>query len=160
MKASATAQEWVLLAYRLPREPSTPRIAVWRKLERLGVARLLDSLVALPRDNRTQEQFEWLAEEIVEAGGEATVWFAVPGGQAQQRELSAAMVRRIAEEYKEVIRSAAGAEDMTPAARRRTLVRLQRELRAIESRDFFPPPERDKAQRVLQRLASTVDVPA
>ena len=25
-------QRWVLLAYRLPREPSTPRIALWRKL--------------------------------------------------------------------------------------------------------------------------------
>src|SRR5258708_1839751 len=30
--------QWVFLAYRLPREPSTPRIAVWRKLRRLGIA--------------------------------------------------------------------------------------------------------------------------
>src|SRR4051794_2516342 len=29
-------EEWVLLAYRLPRVPSTPRSAVWRKLKRLG----------------------------------------------------------------------------------------------------------------------------
>ena len=27
--------EWVLLVYRLPREPSTPRIALWRSLGRL-----------------------------------------------------------------------------------------------------------------------------
>ncbi len=40
--------EWVLLSYRLPREPSTPRIAVWRKLKRLGVAQISDGLVALP----------------------------------------------------------------------------------------------------------------
>ena len=32
------ADDWVLLAYRLPRVPSTPRSAVWRKLKRLGVA--------------------------------------------------------------------------------------------------------------------------
>jgi hypothetical protein len=44
---------WVLLAYRLPREPSNPRVGVWRKLERLGVARLGDGLVALPADART-----------------------------------------------------------------------------------------------------------
>src|SRR5262249_39018906 len=31
---------WVLLAYRLPREPSTPRIAVWRRLRRLGALQL------------------------------------------------------------------------------------------------------------------------
>ena len=41
------AEDWVLLAYRLPRVPSTPRSAVWRKLKRLGVAQLGDGLVAL-----------------------------------------------------------------------------------------------------------------
>ncbi len=34
-------QDWVLLAYRLPREPSTPRIALWRRLRRLGAAQVL-----------------------------------------------------------------------------------------------------------------------
>jgi hypothetical protein len=29
---------WVLLSYRMPREPSTPRITIWRKLKRLGIA--------------------------------------------------------------------------------------------------------------------------
>jgi hypothetical protein len=153
-------REWVLLAYRLPREPSTPRIAVWRKLERLGVARLLDGLVALPRDDRTQEQFEWLADEVTDAGGEATVWFGVPGGRAQQRDLAAAMTRRVADEYRTLIGSAADAEPLAPAARRRALARLQRVLRAVEARDFFPPPERDQARRALQRLTSIVDVPA
>jgi hypothetical protein len=32
--------EWLLLCYRMPREPSTPRITVWRKLSRLGVLKL------------------------------------------------------------------------------------------------------------------------
>ena len=62
------------MAYRLPREPSTPRIALWRKLRRLGVVQLVDGLVALPADARTKEQLEWLAEEVLDAGGEATVW--------------------------------------------------------------------------------------
>src|SRR4051794_9204915 len=31
----STRTSWVLLAYRLPREPSTPRIALWRKLRAL-----------------------------------------------------------------------------------------------------------------------------
>ena len=45
--ASSTS-EWVLLAYRIPREPSTPRISVWRKLRRLGAVQILDGLVGLP----------------------------------------------------------------------------------------------------------------
>ena len=67
---------WVLLAFRLPREPSTPRIALWRKLKRLGVAQLVDGLVALPLDSRNREQLEWLANDVHEADGEASVWVA------------------------------------------------------------------------------------
>ena len=81
---SDVAQTWVLLAYRLPREPSTPRIALWRHLRRLGALQLLDGLVALPLGPETREQLEWLADEVVEAGGEATVWIAEPGQRAQE----------------------------------------------------------------------------
>src|SRR5213080_3282008 len=56
--------QWVLLAYRLPRDPSTPRIALWRTLRRLGAAQLLDGLVALPADSRTREQLEWAADGV------------------------------------------------------------------------------------------------
>src|ERR671931_1031928 len=94
--------EWVLLAYRLPREPSTPRIALWRRLRELGASQLLDGLVALPADSRTREQLEWLAEEVTEAGGEATVWIGQPGSLAQARGLAARMAAEIAEQYAQV----------------------------------------------------------
>src|SRR5256714_12839010 len=73
--------EWVLLAYRLPREPSTPRIGVWRKLRRLGAVQLVDGLVALPADAATIEAFDWLAEEVVEAGGQGGAVRAQPGAK-------------------------------------------------------------------------------
>ena len=54
---------WTLLAYRVPREPSTPRIAVWRRLKKLGVAQIGDGLVAIPADARTTEALEWVADD-------------------------------------------------------------------------------------------------
>ena len=63
-RTRTSGDEWVLLAYRLPRQPSTPRSNVWRKLKRLGVAQLGDGLVALPADARTREALEWIAEEV------------------------------------------------------------------------------------------------
>src|SRR6266700_5142490 len=87
---------WVLLAFRLPREPSSPRIALWRKLKRLGAAQLLDGLVALPRDSRNREQLEWLAEEVAEAGGEATIWIGALTSARQERELASAMAEAVA----------------------------------------------------------------
>ena len=151
-----TPGRWVLLAYRLPREPSTPRIAVWRKLKRLGVAQLGDGLVTLPLDSRNREQLEWAAEEIVEAGGEATIWLADPGSAAQERELAARLASEIAGQYAEVTREARAASGKRAPARR-TLMRLRRELGRIRRRDYFPPPKRDEAHRAVEALAAEVE---
>jgi hypothetical protein len=149
---------WVQLAYRLPREPSTPRIAVWRRLRRLGAVQIVDGLVALPRDSRTQEQLEWLAEEILEAGGEATVWVARPGSTAHERALAQRMAASVAAEYRAVVEAAESARRKDAATRRRTLARLRRTLHAIRGRDFFPPPERELASASVEELASEIEV--
>jgi hypothetical protein len=144
----------VLLAYRLPREPSNPRVAIWRKLERLGVARLGDGLVALPADARTREQFDWLAEEILEAGGTATVWLATPGSAAQERTIAEAMQAARAAEYRAVTDQARAAAGAGAAERTRVLRRLRGELRRIARRDFFPPAEREAARAAVAALAA------
>ncbi|MBO0872941.1 MAG: chromate resistance protein [Pseudonocardia sp.] len=144
---------WVLLSYRLPREPSTPRITVWRKLKRIGVAQISDGLVALPADARTREHLDWIADEILEAGGTASIWLAQPGSLATERELAAAMATARAGEYAKVIAEAntvAGSDEKTQLARAR---RLRAELRRIRRRDHFPPPERDQATAAVEALA-------
>jgi hypothetical protein len=153
----AASFEWVLLAYRLPREPSTPRIAVWRKLKRLGVAQLLDGLVTLPADARTQEQLEWIADEVVQAGGTASVWLGRPGSAAQERAVAATMADAIATEYRAMIADAATAHEGDLVERRRTLARLRRELHRVDQRDHFPPNERDQARRAVRALADLVE---
>jgi len=142
----------------LPREPSTPRITVWRKLRRLGAIQPVDGLVALPADARTKEQLEWVAEEVLDAGGEATVWLGRPGSAADERRLAARMSAAIAEEYRAVLAAVdeARREDSL-SARRRVLARLGRELQRIGRRDFFPPPERDEASAAVRRLAADVE---
>jgi ChrB-like protein len=137
---------WVFLAYRLPREPSTPRTSVWRKLRRLGAAQLLDGLAALPAEPRTQEQFEWLADEIVEAGGDASLWLAEAADQAVERNLIDQIRSRAAEDYRAVLDELASLGDYVST---RTLRRMRRELQRIGHRDFFPPPERDVAHRAV-----------
>ena len=146
--------EWVLLMYRLPREPSTPRSAVWRKLRRLGVAQLADGLVTLPADARTREQLDWLAEEIQEAAGTAGVWLARPASMAQERDLATAMAAERAAEYAAVREGAHAAAALDEPAQRRAVRRLREELRRIRRRDFFPPPEREAAVAAVEALAA------
>src|SRR6266536_819506 len=65
---------WVLLVYKVPREPTSSRAYVWRKLKRLGALLIHDAVWVLPATAWTREQFQWLAVEISELGGEALVW--------------------------------------------------------------------------------------
>jgi hypothetical protein len=146
-----------MLCYRLPRLPSTPRITVWRKLKRLGVAQLTDGLVTLPADARTREQLEWIAEEIIEAGGEASIWLAHPASAALERQVATRMAAARAAEYAAVTAEAAGGREQE---RRRLAERLRAELRRIARRDYFPPPERDAAQAAVQALLDGRPAPA
>ncbi len=67
---------WLLLTYRIPREPTAGRVFVWRKLQSLGAVSLQDASWLLPSTPRTQELFQWLAAEIKERGGETTLFHA------------------------------------------------------------------------------------
>jgi hypothetical protein len=145
---------WVLLCYRVPREPSAPRIAIWRTLKRLGVAQLGDGLVALPADARTREQLEWAAGDVTEAGGSSGVWLARPATLAQERELAAAMAAARAAEYAAVAIQAAAAHEAGEAARTAALRRLRAELRRIIRRDYFPPADREQARAAVEALAA------
>ena len=148
---------WVLLAYRLPREPSTPRITLWRQLRRLGVGQIADGVVALPLDARTRERFDWLAQEVIENGGVATVWLAEPGSAAQERALIADMAAIVAADYARVIDEASSQTHEPAAARRRTVARLRRELRRIASRDYVPEPIAARARIAVDALGDAIE---
>ncbi|WP_234332645.1 Chromate resistance protein ChrB [Streptomyces sp. NRRL S-87] len=146
-------RQWVLLSYRLPREPSTPRISVWRKLKRMGVAQISDGLIALPSDARTREQLERIAEEVTDSGGTATAWIARPAAAGDEQELIDAMRQARAAEYRQVRAEAEKtAREGDEAGRRRTMTRLRAELRRIQRRDYFPPPDRHTAERAVDAL--------
>ncbi|MCP3938630.1 MAG: chromate resistance protein [Actinomycetia bacterium] len=158
MDDPSTQQQWVLLSYRLPREPSTARIATWRRLRKLGVAQIGDGLVALPYDARTKEHLEWTAAAVIEADGEAMVWVAVPGSHRDTEQLANQMRSARQDEYQVLIEEAAAQnpDDLDG----RTLARLRRTLRDINRRDYFRAPMRDQARIAVNRLAMTTTEPA
>ena len=131
---------------------------MWRKLRRLGVAQLCDGLVALPADARTQEQLEWVAEEIAEAGGASLLWRAQLVSAAEQRRLVEDLARMRAAEYL-TIRGRAEAAKNLPAAELVRVVRaLRAELHRVRRRDYFPPAERDAAKAAVAALARSASV--
>lgn len=147
---------WVFLVYQMPREPSTPRIAVWRRLRRLGVAQLGDGLAAVPYDASTKEQMEWIANLVMEAGGSASIWITTPTVRKFGRNLADLLVADRAAEYEAVSTEVDDVLRADVTERRRVLRRLRAELRRIERRDYFPPLERQQARRSVAELAATL----
>src|SRR5439155_24807629 len=92
--AMAAERRWLLLAYKVPRKPSASRVYVWRKLKRLGAIAIQDGVWVLPDTPRTKEQFQWLAAEIAELDGDATLW----EGNLAFKSQEVAFVRRFEQE--------------------------------------------------------------
>jgi hypothetical protein len=151
---------WVLLVYRLPREPSRHRVAVWRKLRDLGALYLQDGVAALPEDAVTREQLEWLQLRVREAGGEATLWEAKPGTVAEERELVGAFRASREEAYRAVISRADRLRRKAKLGGGGTLPeqlsKLERELRAERRRDYFRSPLRAEATAALKAARRAV----
>jgi hypothetical protein len=151
---------WVLLVYRLPREPSRHRVAVWRKLRDLGALYLQDGVAALPEDAVTREQLEWLQLRVREAGGEATLWEARPGTVAEEAELVGAFRSSREEAYKAIIAEAERLRRKAQMGGGETLLeqlgKLERAFRAERRRDYFRSPLRGDAAEALKAAREAV----
>src|SRR6267378_4184638 len=64
---------WLLLLYTLPVKRTSARVKLWRKLKKFGAVQLKASAYVLPDDPTQYERFQWLAKEIRDASGEATL---------------------------------------------------------------------------------------
>lgn len=64
---------WLLLVYRLPSEPSAPRVAVWRALKQLPGGYLQDGTFAAPDSEASEVQLGILAHDIRNLGGDASL---------------------------------------------------------------------------------------
>src|SRR5258708_24505689 len=149
-----TAPRWLVLPWRLSAASSTPRVATWRSLQRLGAVTLTPGAAILPYSEPLLEQLEWIAEDIVERGGDAYVLPVTELSEAEESEIQRRMREDRKQEY-EQLRETAEVLTRRPARRPqldRELNALQRGLaRAIE-RDYFASSGRTRAAEAI-RLA-------
>jgi DNA-binding transcriptional regulator PaaX len=132
---------WLLLVYRIPREPTASRVYVWRKLKQLGAASLQDAVWMLPASDRNREQFQWLASEIIELGGEASLFDA--------ESLITSVAPTLRERFEEPVRAAY--QEILAAMRRRKpdLAALAKAYQQTKAQDFFQCPLGDKVRAKL-----------
>lgn len=67
------ASGWLLLVYRVPREPTRLRATVWRRLKSLGAVYLQNSVAVLPDSATHERALRSLRREIIDMRGTAQV---------------------------------------------------------------------------------------
>lgn len=122
-------KSWLLLVYRIPREPTAGRVFVWRKLKQLGAIALQDAVWVLPQTPRTCEQFQWLAAEITELKGEAMLWEAEQVYSTNTEVLRNWFVESVETEYREIIAAV--------KKKNRDLATLSKRFQEAHARDYF-----------------------
>lgn len=136
------AHHWILLCYTFPRDPSAPRVALWRKLKKVGAVLLHDAVWVLPATPTLHEQTRWLAADIPDAGGSVHVWQAQADSLEQETALIAQFVEQAEVGYQEILHRLDG-----PNTSRAELARRYRQIHAI---DYFHAPSGDLVRTRLE----------
>ncbi len=132
---------WLLIVYRIPREPTSARVYAWRKLTQLGAVALQDAVWIVPASDCNREQFQWIAAEINELGGEVSLFdsnLLMTSADPTLRERFEAPVR---EAYEEILTSL--------KRRKPDLTALSKKYQQLKQRDFFLCPLGEKVRAKL-----------
>jgi hypothetical protein len=158
----------MLLIHQIPPRPAYLRVKIGRHLQRLGSVAIKNSVYALPRNDETLEDFQWVRREIVRGGGDASVLEArfVDGLTDEQvtalfHEAREADYREIAEAAREAARELPR-RGPPPENRRSEIAgqaaRLRRRLAEIGAIDFFGAPGREIAEGLVSGLEETMTI--
>lgn len=156
------APRWLLLIHQIPPKPAYFRAKVGRRLARIGAVAIKNSVYALPRTEQTQEDLQWVAREIAQEGGEATLCKAslVEGLRDEQVEALFHTAReadygQVADEARRIVGATPtklARDDARRAELESDLLRLQKRIAEVVAIDFFGAPGRETAESAVVAL--------
>jgi hypothetical protein len=167
-KAPAAPSEarWLLLLHQLPPKPAYLRVKTWRRLQGVGAVSIKNSVYALPKSEQAMEDFEWIAREIAEAGGEVAVGetrFAYGMSDTQIEALFGAArdadYTKLADEIRGVLKRTRRRSARTRGERDADLRRLRARLEEIGRIDFFHSSGGEAARALLAELEARLAPP-
>jgi hypothetical protein len=156
---------WLVLTYSFRSPRSSARVSVWRRLRRIGAISPRGGVYVLPARDECLEAFQWLAQEVEHAKGEALVMHVTRFDGLDDANLAALFRQSRARDYDALDALAERLERRIwgKAANRRArtdgrerLVKLRRLHAEIARVDFFDAPERDRLASRLDRIEETL----
>ncbi len=155
----STEGRWLLLIHQLPPKPDYFRVKIWRRLQRVGSVAIKNSVYVLPKNDETQEDFQWVLREIIEGGGEASLCEARFVEGLSDSQVEALFQAARSADYAQIAEEARRLSELPlPEGRiedgRRTqaeidLARLKRRLTEAIAIDFFGAPGGEAAKGLV-----------
>jgi hypothetical protein len=146
---------WLLLLFSLPTNRNTERVAVWRRLKKLGAVQITTSTYLLPDQPAQYEQFQWLAQQIRDYGGDSTLVRAQEIEDLTKEKVVALFNDARAKDYANLRKSLQGfiarQRKMDAEMATAELERLTRQFREIRKVDFFDSPRGHDIAMLLRR---------
>src|SRR5213595_353120 len=146
---------WLLLLFSLPTNRKTERVAVWRRLKKMGAVQLKTSTYLLPDEPAQYEQFQWLAQQIRDYGGDSTLVRAQEIEGLTKEKVIAMFNDARAKDYAELRKSLQGfigrRKKLDPELATAELERLTRQFRELREVDFFDSPRGHDVAMLLRR---------
>jgi hypothetical protein len=159
-KIPPSPDRWLLLIHQLPAKPAYFRVKIWRRLQGLGAVAVKNAVYALPANEQTQEDFEWLLKEILTGGGEAMVCEARMIDGLSDQDVRALFNAARDEDYEALAKEArllaeipaAEMSEMQQAEARAKLAKLKSQLLEIVAIDFYGANSRETVDGLLAML--------
>src|SRR5216684_6670662 len=149
------ATSWLLLLFSLPTNRNTERVAVWRRLKKIGAVQIKTSTYLLPDEPAQYEQFQWLAQQIRDYGGDSTLVRAQEIEGLTKEKVIAMFNDARAKDYAELRKSLQGfikrRKKMDAEAAASELERFTRQFREIRDVDFFDSARGHDVAMLLRR---------
>ncbi len=146
---------WLLLLFSLPTNRNTQRVAVWRRLKKMGAVQIKTSTYLLPDEPTQYEQFQWLAQQIRDYGGDSTLVRAREIEGLTREKVIAMFNDARAKDYAELRKSLqhfiARRKKMDAEESAAELERLTRQFREIREVDFFDSPRGHDIAMLVRR---------
>ena len=157
---------WLLLIHQVPTSPPYLRVKIWRRLQKIGAVAVKGSVYALPRSDEGVEDFHWVAREILEAGGEASVCEATFIEGITNDELAELFRKARETDYREVLeevdaierdlKASQKAAEHPSSAMATRVSRARQRLAEIQKIDFFSSTAGTQAESRVTGIESRI----
>lgn len=94
---------WLILSYKMPPEPSSKRVSIWRRIKSLGAVYIQSGVCLLPSNEDHQRQFKMIQNDIINNEGEVFLLDCAGFDKKEEGNIVARFNRERNEEYKEFL---------------------------------------------------------